>query len=158
MITADTDPLVKSLEKAQAEIERKLLGMVSEFALKFTDVAVQATPIGDSVEYARLYQQRLDPLPKEEGMSRANWNLMDVNDFYPIYSVNQSLPYSDAKSYMNSYYKLGETFYLGNATPYIGLLENNASPQTAGNGISQPILDQILNVYQYRLDDYYKQS
>jgi hypothetical protein len=158
MIAVDTSKLESSLVNAEAEIRRKLLGMVEKFTLNFTQVAVNKTPIGDDITFRSLYDSREAPLPQEAGMSRANWNINEVDDFYPIYSTDQNLPYSDASRYMNSFYKLGETYYLGNATPYIRMLENNYSIQTQGQGIMEPILDQIMNVYQYNLDDYYKQS
>jgi len=158
MIEVDTSKLEKSLSDAEVEIQRKLLGMVKKFTLNFTEVAVEKTPIGNDVLFRSFYDRREAPLPQEAGMSRANWNINEADDFYPIYSTDQSLPYSDAGRYMNSFYKLGETYYLGNATPYIRMLESNHSPQTQGEGIMQPVIDQIMNIYQYNLDDYYKQS
>lgn len=159
MLSVDASGLADSLKKAEQEIERKLLGMVRKFTENFTEVAVAKTPIGDSVRYADLYASRPAGWPDKEGMARANWQVMDTDDLATIYSNDTSLPASDVASYFNSFYKLGETYYLGNATPYIKLLDqNNISDQTAGQGIKDPVIQSVLNIYQYQLDDYYKQS
>lgn len=160
MLSVDTSGLADSLKKAEQEIQRRLLGMVHKFTTNFTEVAVRKTPIGDDSEqgFKSWYDTRTPPLPQSAGMSRANWQVMDTDDFVVIYGTSQDLPKADVDSYFGSFYKLGETYYLGNATPYIRMLENNHSHQTEGQGIKQPVINEVLNIYQYRLDDYYKQS
>jgi hypothetical protein len=56
-------------------------------------------------------------------------------------------------------YKLGETVMISNRGPYIKNINDpsdRASIQTNGQGVIPPTIDAIMNIYQYRLDDYYQ--
>lgn len=164
MLSVDASGLADSLKKAEQEIERRLVGMLGKFMQNFTATAVEKTPYGDDSEsnpaegkFRYLYLQRQAPLPQEAGMSRANWQIMNTDSFSPVYIADTS-GYPSILDARETYYKLGETYYLGNATPYIQMLEENHSRHTNGLGISGPVMDEVLSIYQYQLDDYYKQS
>ena len=160
MLTADSSALADSLKKAEQEIQRRLIGMVNKFARDFVEGAVSKTPIGDSQKFASYYQARTT-LPQVEGLSRGNWQIKHTPDFQTLLIAGQASGEAAADQselYMQANYKLGDTFYVGNATPYIQALENNSSVQTDRQGISGPTIDLVTRVYQQRLDDYYKQS
>ena len=160
MLSVDASGLADSLKKAEQEIQRKLVGMVNKFARDFVEGAVSNTPIGDSQKFASYYQARTT-LPQVEGLSRGNWQIKHTPDFQTLLIAGQSsgeVSADQSELYMQANYKLGDTFYVGNATPYIQALENNHSVQTNGQGIYEPTIDLVTRVYQQRLDDYYKQS
>ena len=160
MLSVDTSGLADSLKKAEQEIQRKLVGMVNKFARDFVEGAVSNTPIGDSQKFASYYQARTS-FPQVEGLSRGNWQIKHTSDFQTLLIAGPSsgeVSADQSELYMQANYKLGDTFYVGNATPYIQALENNSSIQTNGEGIAGPTIDLVTRVYQQRLDDYYKQS
>lgn len=160
MLTADSSALADSLKKAELEIQRRLVGMVNKFARDFVEGAVSKTPIGDSQKFASYYQARTT-LPQVEGLSRGNWQIKHTPDFQTLLIAGPASGEAAADQselYMQARYKLGDTFYVGNATPYIGMLENNSSIQTGGRGIAAPTIDLVTRIYQHQLDDYYKQS
>lgn len=160
MLSVDASGLADSLKKAELEIQRKLVGMVNKFARDFVEGAVSNTPIGDSQKFASYYQARTT-LPQVEGLSRGNWQIKHTSDFQTLLIAGPSsgeVSADQSELYMQANYKLGDTFYVGNATPYIQALENNSSIQTNGEGIAGPTIDLVTRVYQQRLDDYYKQS
>ena len=148
MLTADASALADSLKKAEQEIERKLVGMLGKFMQGFTKVAVENTPHGDAND--PRYKQRTPPWPQEPGMSKSNWQIMNTPALSPVYiaDITGTPSLMDAAE---TYYKLGETYYLGNATPYIRSVENRY-------GIGKSTIDEVVGIYQQRLDDYYKQS
>ena len=160
MLSVDASGLADSLKKAELEIQRRLVGMVNKFARDFVEGAVSKTPIGDSQKFASYYQARTT-LPQVEGLSRGNWQIKHTPDFQTLLIAGPAsgeVSADQSELYMQASYKLGDTFYVGNATPYIQALENNSSIQTNGEGIAGPTLDLVTRVYQQRLDDYYKQS
>ena len=148
MITFDTSALLKSLQDAHADAKRRLEQMVRGFAYEFSLRAIENTPLGDSELYARYYRARVD-LPQVEGIARGNWQFstdssFDLQIVAGQFSGEQALGIIENSS---SSYRLGQTFYIGNAAPYINDLEYNRSLQTNGNGIMQPTLDDIAGAY-----------
>ncbi len=160
-ITCNTSGLQKQLEQIRKEVTRKLKAMVVEFAYNVSLSAVANTPLGDSITYRRYYEAR-QGLPQIEGLARGNWQYSESTSGVSLKLI-AGLASGEAASdgvaaSAGAYYKLGDTFYIGNAAPYISALENNYSRQTQGQGISQPTLNTVMQVYSFRLDDYYKQG
>ena len=148
MLSVDASGLADSLKKAEQEIQRKLVGMLGKFMQGFTKVAVENTPHGDAND--PRYKQRTPPWPQEPGMSKSNWQIMNTGSFSPLYiaDITGAPSLQDAAE---TYYKLGEVYYLGNATPYIRSVDNKYA-------IEDNTVNEVLTIYQHRLDDYYKQS
>ena len=162
MITTNVDALVRQLEDLHKETTRKLERMVEEFAEAFAEEAIFNTPVGDKETYANLYQirARIYGWSEDPGLARGNWNFdsgaytsfsFDRNANDPTGSLSMSRVNSQV-----SEYKLGQTIWLVNPTPYVykdGVmggqsLESGYSKQ-APNGITAPTIDYIVNVYQY---------
>lgn len=160
MIKANVDAAVTSLVNFEAEMKRKLEGMVERFAADVAEKAIDNTPEGDDVLFASLYQRRYREtgLEPQSGFAKGSWRYSDKDDqvLQEYYNGDWALGdlISDAKSY-----KLGQTFYITNAGPYIQLLEGGlASRVKAPNGIKGPTLAQIQAVYRADLPNYYKAS
>lgn len=156
MITADITELEKQLEQYKAEVERKLKFMVVNFGERIAEYAINNTPLGDSVTYARYYQARND-LPQVEGIARGNWQFSYTKDGNLQLIAGQAsgevaLDVFAAKS---ASYKLGQSFYVSNAAPYIGALEADFSGQTNGQGIIRPTMDTIAATYAIDLKNFY---
>lgn len=159
MISADTSKLEKQLAEYKLQVERKLKHMVTSFAYRIADYAIGNTPIGDSVKFARLYKARTD-LPDEEGLSKGNWQYSNsptaaLQWVHGQGSGEQALGILKGEA-VN--YKLGDTFYIVNPTPYIAALENNRSNQTFGNGIYKPTIALVMSTYSIDLKHYYDQG
>lgn len=143
MITFDTAALLKSLQDAHADAKRRLEQMVRGFAYEFSVRAIENTPLGDSEKYARYYQARVN-LPKVEGIARGNWQFSTDSSFElqivaGRFSNEQALEIIENTS---SGYRLGQTFYIGNAAPYITHLEYNIS-----TGIMRPTIADITGAF-----------
>lgn len=148
MMTFDTTALVASLNQFHMDAVNRMERMVRGFAYQFALRAVQNTPIGNSRLFASYYNARTD-LPKVEGLSRGNWQF-DLDGSFNLQIIagqGSGEAALDVVEAMSSKYRLGNTFYIGNVTPYIEDLEANRSYQTNGAGIMQPTLDDITGVY-----------
>ncbi len=158
-ITCNTSKLQKQLQQLKLDVTRKLENMVREFAYHVSLSAIANTPIGNSVTYRKYYEARTD-LPQVEGLSKGNWQYGNSPNFSLRKIAGQSAGAAALDNILVAAegYKLGQKFYIGNATPYIMALENNHSPQTQGQGIMQPTLNTIQGVYSLQLDDYYKRG
>lgn len=159
MIKASTSKVEEQLAKFKLEVERKLKHMVTKFAYEIAQTAIENTPLGDSITYVRYYKARTD-LPQVEGIARGNWQFsFDRNAGVQIIAGQASgeaaLDVFEAKS---GAYKLGQTFYILNAAPYIGALEADSSPQTNGMGIVKPTINTVMSAYKINLQEYYKQG
>lgn len=164
MITAsNTDEIAKQLEEYSKEVERKLRFMVEQFAVDVVTAAAGNTPLGDSKKYADWYEGRLREetgLLNIEGLAQGSWqvdldgNLVFTNsrDSYGRDSASKAI--NKAKGTVQGY-RLGQTFIIGNAAPYIDDLENNTSDQTNGQGIMQPTLSEIQAALESDLKRYY---
>lgn len=159
MISADTSKLEKQLAEYKLQVERKLKYMVASFAYRIADYAIDNTPIGDSVKFARYYQARTD-LPQVEGLSKGNWQFSTSPNatLQLIAGQGSGGAALDVLLHKAANYKLGDTFYIVNPTPYIGLLENNRSNQTFGNGIYKPTIALVMSTYSIDLKHYYDQG
>lgn len=159
MITADTSKLEKQLAEYKLQVERKLKHMVTSFAHRIADYAISKTPIGDSVKYAGFYQARTD-LPQVEGLAQGNWQFSHSpnGNLQLIAGQGSGGAALDILETKAASYKLGDTFYILNPTPYIGMLENNYSRQTGFDGISEPTIALVMSTYSIDLKHYYDQG
>lgn len=158
-VTFDTTKLLEQINAFQKDVTRRLEKMVQGFAYQVTIRAIENTPLGDSTRFLSYYQARTN-LPKEEGLARGNWQYSSNGTFQlQMHSGQQSgldsLIEVETKAVT---YKLGDTFYIGNAAPYINALEHNYSYQTGGNGIIKPTLADITGLYAVNLEYYYKKG
>lgn len=159
MIEVEVKDLIKDLENFYLEAVRKMENMVRNFSYEISLTAIENTPLGDSIAYKKLYERRersmgLKPI---EGLAQGGWqySLDGSLDFQEIYSGATAL--GAVKSHAMNY-KLGDMVIIGNKGPYIGLLEDNHSPQTEGQGIMQPTEDAIMAIQKVSLLTYYKQG
>lgn len=175
MITSNVDALAAQLEDLHKETIRKLERMVEEFVDAVGSDAVDNTPLGDlnkvtknGVPHSVLYKARLRAYgwPAEPGLAKGNWYADSGESTYFSFDRNAIDPTgSISKSRMSELpsYKLGQTVWIVNTTPYVykdGVmsgrsLESGYSNQ-ASDGIIEPTLDYIMNVYQYKFDTVYK--
>lgn len=155
----DTSKLLAQLQAFEKEATRRMEKMVEGFAYQLTMRAIENTPMGDSLRFMSYYQSRTD-LPQEEGIAQGNWQFSKNGSFQlQLFSGQQSG--IDALNKVKSEsvaYKLGDTFYIGNAAPYIDALEGNYSVQTNGRGIVKPTLEQITGAYSVNFQYYYKRG
>lgn len=168
MISCNTDALVKQLQEIKADAERRLKNTVHEFTYAMASMGVQLTPLGDSVRYARLYELRykhsgLQPI---EGLAKGSWQVSlgtkqtHQQEVYGSNSGQAALGFIDSNL---SAYKLGEAVYISNTAPHIGFLDGaggsgRPSSTQAPMGITDPLMQAVQNIYNLRLDDYYKSS
>jgi hypothetical protein len=167
MIRADVDNLVKQLNQIHQDAVKKMTHMVYRFSIAIGTVAANRTPMGSSAYYPQYYQSRVtNPnwesygLQPVSGFARGSWRLsvdgsLELQENYGRDSGDAAL-YSMENSFKD--YDLGETIMISNLGPYIDKLERNYSKQTNGNGIIKPTVDQIMNVYQNRLKEYYERG
>jgi hypothetical protein len=158
-VKLDTSKLLAQLQAFEKEATRRMEKMVEGFAYQLTMRAIDNTPMGDSSKWFEYYQARTD-LPKEEGIAQGNWQFSKSNSFQlQMFSGQQSgLDALISVASESVSYKLGDTFYIGNAAPYIGSLEHDYSTQTSGRGIIKPTVEQITGAYAVNLQHYYKKG
>lgn len=155
-ISCNTEELLLSIQAFHKEAVERLERMTRRFAYRISQDAINNTPLGDSKRFFKYYQQRTF-LPKEEGLARGNWQY-DTDGNFSLKLVsgqdsgNQALA-SIASS--SSSYKLGQTFYIGNSTPYIIALEKGYSPKASG-GILKPTVNDIQNLFSFDYAGAYK--
>ena len=154
MITAsNTDEIVKQLEEYSKEVERKLKGMVQDFAVEVLESASSNPRLGDAVIHFKQYKRRQKStgwLPIE-GMAQGGWVI--ALDGTPAFverhgrqpdgttaeAVDEAM--QDVKGY-----QLGQNFVIGNAVPYVGQFAME---------IKAPTVEQIMTVIEADLKRYY---
>ena len=149
MLTFDTTALLKSLKEAHTDAVLRMERMVRGFAYQLTLRAIENTPLGNSKGvYARYYNARTN-LPQVEGLARGNWQF-DENGSLTLQIIAGQASGEvalDLVEMASSRYRLGDSFFIGNAAPYISALEADYSPQTNGEGIMKPTLADITGAY-----------
>lgn len=159
MITSNSDEIYKEILKYKTEVKRKLEAMVRGFALDIVRIAIKHTPLGDAKQYPLWYQRRYSAdsrfLPVE-GFAQGSWQIQ-YRDNFPWqfnFAPDQDITALMNASLSSEQYKLGKDIWVGNAGPYIAKLEAGRSTQ-APSGIMQPTLNEIMQVYQLNLKQYY---
>jgi hypothetical protein len=161
MVSADTDKLLKELQEFYKETVRRMENMVRGFSYEIAVTAIQNTPLGDSVLYRELYMSRQAPLPQVEGLARGGWQVSNDGTLEfqsALYGRDSGSAAASAAKIHLMNYKLGEVVLIGNKGPYIAMLEDNYSDQTAGQGIMQPTISSIMAVQQASLLRHYQQG
>jgi len=147
-ISANFDEVDKSLEKAIAEIERKLTNMVRSYAQTMIYRFTENNPVGDPVKYASWYRTRYltEGLLPEEGFSRGSWQASSSGAFTRVerYGQNTGAQAVGAVPVSMQSYRLGQTFYIGNEGPYIQIINARYSIVPAS-------MKDIMNAYQVDL-------
>ena len=144
----------------QTRVEQKLTKMVLGFSYEFSMRAIANTPLGDSRVFASWYKNRPYGLPEEEGIAKGNWQF-STSDNFQLQLVSGQNSGTEALDLMASHYtsySLGQPIYIGNAAPYINMLEKNHSPQTGGRGIMAPTIDDIKGAFAVDLQSLYNLS
>lgn len=148
-ISANFDEVDKSLEKAIAEIERKLTNMVRSYAQEIVyKAAVDRNPLGNHIRDAYWYGLRqvstgLQPI---HGFSKGSWQANPTNVFTRIERYGETTAeaaVAGVPSDMASYV-LGQKFYIGNEGPYIQIINQRYA-------IVQNTMKDIMNAYQVDL-------
>ena len=168
MITTNVDSLVRQLEDFHKETTRKLERMVEEFSESFAEEAIFNTPVGDKEKYGFLYQirARIYGWSEDPGLARGNWNFDSGTSTSFSFDRNANDPTGSlSMSRINSQvgnYKLGQTVWLVNPTPYIykdgvmgGMSLESGYSKQAPEGITKPTIDYIINVYQFDFKNVY---
>ena len=160
MLTSNSDQIYKEILKYKAEVKRKLEAMVRGFALDIVRIAIKHTPLGDAKQYPLWYQRRYSAdsrfLPVE-GFAQGSWQIQ-YRDSFPWqfnFAPDQDITALMNASLSSEQYKLGKDIWVGNAGPYIGVLESGRGSMQAPQGIMQPTLNEIMQVYQLNLKQYY---
>lgn len=167
MIKCNISKLEEQLKKLHEEATKKLEGMVRRFAFSVVGRAIDNTPIGDAIANADFYAKRqTDPnwqsygLQPIAGFAKGSWRVSTDGtlDMQELYGVAAGETAGDLALLELGSYRLGETVMISNFGPYIRNIndpQDRSSIQTQGQGVIPPTVDAIMNIYQYRLDDYY---
>lgn len=167
-VSFDIAALEKSLGEAIVEIEQRLSSMVQTFTYKVALSAISKTPIGSvdegTARYKQYYARRKEELGLSaiEGFARGSWSVDNVlnqtsmtnTEGYYGMSAGQD---AAEKIFFDdlSKYRLGDSLYITNTGPYIDKLQDNWSAQTEELGIMEPTIEDVRNIYQHNLADYY---
>lgn len=145
MIRIDTVSLIKQLEDLEALITRKLEATVRGFATELSETVIAMTPVGDLTRFASWYASRQPPWPKFPGMAVSNWVYTKSGATYrPIADTTGGPSRQDIQAGLTTY-RLGESFAIANAVPYIGMLENGHSQQ-APDGFMMQAATKVYSV------------
>lgn len=152
MITAsNADAIAKQLEEFSKEVERKLKGMVRDFAVEVLEAASENTRLGDSVTFIKHYERRQKAtgwLPIE-GMAQGGWVI--ALDGTPAFVERHGRDGTTMEAVDDAMqdvegYKLGQRFVIGNAVPYTGQFAME---------IAAPTVAQIQTVIEADLKRFY---
>ncbi len=158
MITSNASKIAEELRQYQEEVKRKLTHMVKSYVSELAESAVGATPLGDSTKHLDWYQRRFKStdLQPKEGLAKGGWTVVVNRSSVPFiqnYGVGSgSAALDNVKGGLSSF-SLGDSITLGNAVPYISLLENGYSLQ-APEGITSI----VMKVYRPDLVRYFQQG
>ncbi len=154
-VSCDISGLKKQLEDISKKVEKNSRRMVEHLAMTAVVRAVSNTPIGDHRRFQFLYRLReTDPdsqsygLQPYRGFARGSWRLsvdgtIDFQEFYGMAGGGRAI--SAAQANVASY-ELGDEILISNLGPYIRNLEQNTSPQTEGQGIIAPTIEDLMNI------------
>ena len=158
MITTNASDIAKEIEAYAQDVERRLQNMVKGYVTELAVTAIDATPHGDDVKYRALYQRRTDLQPID-GLAQGAWVVTyDPNiPFVQNYGDSSGTAAKTSVEAGLRNFKLGYTVHLGNATPYIGILE--AGRTGPGQGSTQApdgITSIVMEAFKPDLVRYYQ--
>lgn len=177
MQVSNAEAISKEIHGYKLDVERRLKNMVSEFAYAATRAIQDAIPIGDAesiseggegkgidaAAYYRMYQARnrtwgIPSDPIEAGLHRGNISYNETNDFAFVNRViDEDIAALNVRSEADSFYNIGDTFYIGGSAPAFDKLEAGFSQQ-APDGISSRADSAIANIYRLNMKMYYDQG
>jgi len=156
MIKADTSDLEKYLDNYINEFETKAEQAVRDFAHDTVVGLIRVSPYGDSIRFEDYYKNRLAPLPKEEGMLRANWkiNLNKAGETVSYVAGSRKGENSLNNEYYTMLnYKLGDSFSFYNITPYLEHIHSQQAPE----GVAAKATNALMLIYsKSNLNEYLK--
>lgn len=164
MRASNADVVAKEIEEYKAEVERKLKGMVAMFAHSASMAISENIPIGDPVRlavdavYAELYANReealgIDAVP---GFHRGALGYSESGNFQFMPIIFEAIEAADiVLEDVESYYNIGDSFFIGAKGPGYEALEGNSSDQTNGEGIAAPSERAIINIYKTDMKSFY---
>ena len=154
MITSsNTNEIAEQLKKYSEEVERKLKNMVEQFAVDVLESASSNTRLGNAEIYYVEYKRRQKAtgwLPIE-GMAQGGWviALDGTPAFVERHGVQPDGTTADAVEAATldvNGYKLGQSFVIGNAVPYVGQFAME---------IKAPTIEEIETIHQADFKRYY---
>jgi hypothetical protein len=147
------DKVASQLEEFKKEVERKLKGMVAAFAVDVVGAASDFSPLGNAIKYEKFYlaRQKAYGWKPEEGMAKGGWTIGSTTS---IPFIERHTPDPTGQAVAGAWsemqdYKLGESFGIGTAVPYVSLYADE---------IVAPTRDMIKNVIEADLKDYYQSA
>lgn len=150
IVGSNADKISRQLEEFSKEVERRLKGMVSDFAVEVLESASTNTRLGDAEKYKALYERRQKATgwKAEEGMAQGGWviGLGGTPAFVQRYGEGSSAEAVDDAMQDMQGYQLGQDFVIGNAVPYVGQFAME---------IKAPTVDQITTVIESDLKRLY---
>lgn len=122
-ISVNTEQLVKELIEYQKEVERKLVGMVKNFAYNLTVEAIDATPYNRNYEETSWMYNFRRSMTKLPGHAKGGWTLSSgdysKNKWNVVASDENAFNVKQMADDASEEYKLGETVFIVNNVPYI---------------------------------------
>ncbi len=170
-IFCNTNALLKQLQEFHVEAIKKMETMVETFSYNVAVQAIDNTPYGNHIAYAKFYNnwERLKWFQPIAGSAKGGWGIyIDKYDKVLVPLRADSADATNTKAFAKQdiqSYKLGDTVHIVNSVPYVatqgftqpnfGSLDGGYSPQ-APRGIMAPTVESILGIYQLQLNEYYK--
>lgn len=174
MRATNADVVAKEIADYTEEVERRLKDMVAMFAFKATEAIQENIPIGDqesinaganqsgtpAASYYKLYEIRANnpalQIPAQAGYHRGALGYSYSGNFQFMPIVFEARDSAEQLMYdVESYYQLGDTFYIGAEGPAYDLLNENSSEQTNGQGIAKPSDEAIAAIYRTDMKSFY---
>lgn len=165
MQVENVDKVSAELKEYQAEVERKLKGMVAQFAYEATLAISDNIPIGDAtslsmgleggdpkdptVAYANYYKKRQKSygIETEVGFHKGALRYLESGNFSLVTDVKEVQDMANDVFYdASAYYELGDTFYIGAKGPGYAALQGGSSEQ-APQGFIEPSEEAIIQLY-----------
>lgn len=166
MLTVDATDTIKSLQEYKIQLEEKMKQAVWKTMHYWADVIINVTPVGDLNAFMGYYIRRKEIYgwQLKPGLLMGNYTVtlnspdttFDSGSFDNIAGAN----FHGKVRYAENNYKLGDTVYITNNTPYLyqqginagGAIEAGYSKQ-APQGIKQPSLEAIQHLYKIEFDN-----
>lgn len=178
MRVSNADEVAAEIADYKLEVERKLKGMVSMFAYAATRAIQEKIPIGDQASidagalatngpqkaYFDLYDKRNSRYgigggdDIEVGFHRGALGYSESGNFQFVPIVmDEMMAAEELQMDVESYYAIGDRFFIGAEGPAYDALEAGSSAQ-APDGISTPAVQAIADIYRLDMKTYYDAS
>lgn len=164
-ITSNVKQVVADLKKISQDNRERLTYMVIQAAADLADIASDETPAAPEdweirSWYVNVYKERMQryQIAMEPGFHKGAWVYSPNSSFdlEPQIRSFDTVP-GQVRDDMNYAYNLGEGFYIGAKGPGFAGIERGLSPK-APEGVMQPTIDRIIDIYKMNLAMYYKRG